>query len=809
MQQPNQGQQDDAIGDGSRPSSPFPDQLQNRNYGRRIVRASSAVGAPSSSSSAMAFPTRRRVHAVAAAASPASAGGTSSSGDARAIIESSDPRQEDVNTDKTSDSVDLNVQDFSASRSSSHKEGCRRSSLEIAMEAAAAPKLLLQVEQQDQQQQEYHQQDHRRPSHYNNDDPHTSHDYLVPLKGGGSDHGPDPTTIEDGDEAHPAPSPRSTSKRTLALHQQPRRSMRVPPSNSRTSGHRPAAAQRSNSFVSLGSSIGSIGSYIEDRLGDMMDGSISILNRENSATAAARRGGRKNMLRSGEVSQDETGGLLDSSDGNIIEGHHHPHNNSSSQSLDLHSIDEVVVGIDDPHRRSKKRSSMHSETSMLTDDDLEDHLHNSGRRKRVHGVHRSSGGADIHDRIDRLERMFQEQRRGSGTGAVGDGAAGHRSFRSFLSVDLGFGSVDKRSQGHRCRWYVLMAVGVATVLGLTFRLGMYEGSRSDVSDTDSNGWRPGQSIEDEDAFARFAPKVSLALENALDAAKAKTKNDKYQGKNPDLFFSETNHEVEDEEPENDDRDDKRNLELMIECMGPSGCLEAIKLADVVKIDESIRSNMVSIALSPDKFDDLRAIPDIRTIDLDYKIEGVEDEIVEAHIDLTEMEKRQNSSTTDLDGNLRGRRRTVQSIPPGFEMIQAVSPDGTPFRAGPHERRICIADTGTCKGHPDLYRGFPSQFDGQDLHMFGSQSFEWDADKHSHGCHMHGILQATHNNIGIQGAGGSNVFITRALNERKEGSISQMMAAIDQCVDAGAHIILLSLGCFNCEVSSPSCKLCYL
>ena len=70
--------------------------------------------------------------------------------------------------------------------------------------------------------------------------------------------------------------------------------------------------------------------------------------------------------------------------------------------------------------------------------------------------------------------------------------------------------------------------------------------------------------------------------------------------------------------------------------------------------------MVSIALSPDKFDDLRAIPDIRTIDLNYKIEGVEDEMVEAHIDLAEMEARQNSSTTDIDGNLRGRRRTVQS-----------------------------------------------------------------------------------------------------------------------------------------------------
>ena len=194
-QQPDQ--QDDANGDGGgRPSSPFPDRLQNRNYGRRFGHPNSAVGAASASSSAMmAFPTRRRVHAAGAgaAASPATAGGSSSSssGDARAIIESSD-HKEDLCADKTSDSVDTNVQDVcasssSSSSSSSHEEGSRRSSLEIAMEAAAAPKILLQAEQQGQQQQEYDPQDRRRPSsHYNNDVPHTSHDYLVPLKGAGA-----------------------------------------------------------------------------------------------------------------------------------------------------------------------------------------------------------------------------------------------------------------------------------------------------------------------------------------------------------------------------------------------------------------------------------------------------------------------------------------------------------------------------------------------------------------------------------------------------------------------------------------------
>lgn len=57
--------------------------------------------------------------------------------------------------------------------------------------------------------------------------------------------------------------------------------------------------------------------------------------------------------------------------------------------------------------------------------------------------------------------------------------------------------------------------------------------------------------------------------------------------------------------------------------------------------------------------------------------------------------------------------------------------------------------------------------------------------------------------GYFGVGGSDVFITRALKDDKNGSIGIMIAAINQCVNAGASIIVLSLGCTGCEGAMPA------
>ena len=70
----------------------------------------------------------------------------------------------------------------------------------------------------------------------------------------------------------------------------------------------------------------------------------------------------------------------------------------------------------------------------------------------------------------------------------------------------------------------------------------------------------------------------------------------------------------------------------------------------------------------------------------FVIEAIEDEI-----DLVDIVHQQKGR-----GSIRGRQqRRVQQqyVSEGFEMIQAVMDDGSPFPAGPHRKRICIPDTG--------------------------------------------------------------------------------------------------------------------
>lgn len=81
---------------------------------------------------------------------------------------------------------------------------------------------------------------------------------------------------------------------------------------------------------------------------------------------------------------------------------------------------------------------------------------------------------------------------------------------------------------------------------------------------------------------------------------------------------------------------------------------------------------------------------------------------------------------------------------------------------------------------------------------GNTVLHWDEDKEGHGCHNNGLISALDNEFGYVGIGGSDVFITRGLQDDKRATVSQMMAALDQCVNAGASIIVLSLGCTGCQ-----------
>lgn len=134
-----------------------------------------------------------------------------------------------------------------------------------------------------------------------------------------------------------------------------------------------------------------------------------------------------------------------------------------------------------------------------------------------------------------------------------------------------------------------------------------------------------------------------------------------------------------------------------------------------------------------------------------------------------------------------KRRLKEVTPWGLEMIHADK-----LQAGDHEITICLVDTGIAVGHPDFDQ---NQITGVDSKPFYVQEpWRWNLDRSGHGTHIAGTLAAlAGNGIGIQGAGQFRLHVTRGINDQGEGYESDVRNAIQQCVEAGANVINLSLG----------------
>lgn len=100
-------------------------------------------------------------------------------------------------------------------------------------------------------------------------------------------------------------------------------------------------------------------------------------------------------------------------------------------------------------------------------------------------------------------------------------------------------------------------------------------------------------------------------------------------------------------------------------------------------------------------------------------------------------------------------------------------------------KVCVLDTGVCKGHPDL-----------DDNILGGESFvggDYD-DDNGHGCHVSGIIAALDNSIGVTGvAPGAKIFAAKVLDAGGTGWASDIADGIISCVNNGVDIINASLG----------------
>lgn len=134
-----------------------------------------------------------------------------------------------------------------------------------------------------------------------------------------------------------------------------------------------------------------------------------------------------------------------------------------------------------------------------------------------------------------------------------------------------------------------------------------------------------------------------------------------------------------------------------------------------------------------------------------------------------------------------RRLMAQTTPYGYNMVQA----NQLFQSDTSARKVCIIDTGYNHGHPDL----PTVNDGVTGQGNNSAVGNWYNDGNGHGIHVAGTVAAYDNSEGVIGVyPGVNLHIVKIFDDNGSWTYaSDIITAIDQCQDAGADVVNMSLG----------------
>ena len=128
------------------------------------------------------------------------------------------------------------------------------------------------------------------------------------------------------------------------------------------------------------------------------------------------------------------------------------------------------------------------------------------------------------------------------------------------------------------------------------------------------------------------------------------------------------------------------------------------------------------------------------------------------------------------------------FPYGIGMVRALEVDSSNVS----NRKVCIVDTGYDLGHEDLQTDNVSGYGGS------LTAGPWDQDGHGHGTHVAGTIAGIGNNnkgvIGVVPNGEMDLFIVRVFgNSGSWAWGSDIVAAVEECVNGGSDIVSMSLG----------------
>lgn len=133
---------------------------------------------------------------------------------------------------------------------------------------------------------------------------------------------------------------------------------------------------------------------------------------------------------------------------------------------------------------------------------------------------------------------------------------------------------------------------------------------------------------------------------------------------------------------------------------------------------------------------------------------------------------------------------AEEIPYGITRVQALRVSDSDVS----NRKVCIIDSGYDITHPDLSSD-PNTVTGYN----GSFSAgAWDYDGHGHGTHVAGTIAAIGGNnrgvVGVNRNGELKLHIVKVFNNNGDYAWrSDLIAAVEICVDSGANIVNMSLG----------------
>eukprot|EP01063_Lacrimia_lanifica_P006716 TRINITY_DN1422_c0_g2_i1.p1 TRINITY_DN1422_c0_g2~~TRINITY_DN1422_c0_g2_i1.p1 ORF type:complete len:724 (+),score=231.96 TRINITY_DN1422_c0_g2_i1:71-2242(+) len=176
-----------------------------------------------------------------------------------------------------------------------------------------------------------------------------------------------------------------------------------------------------------------------------------------------------------------------------------------------------------------------------------------------------------------------------------------------------------------------------------------------------------------------------------------------------------------------------------------------------------RHHAVAATVSDEGLAILRANPHVESVEPDVK----------------RYEDRMNVNPEELEGGAIG-------MPYGISMVQADLLE----EAEHPSKKLCIIDSGLDMRHPDFANN--TKITGSD-DPEGAGSWNYDAS--SHGTHVAGTIAAMRNGEGVVGVnpeGRLQVHIVRVFGRRGWTYSSNLIAAVDTCIEEGSHIVSMSL-----------------